>query len=176
MGDTSIGSERVEYYGEKSPITTTKDADTRLDEILDEFWAIAEDAKDQGLEAIPRRGYELCAKVSFILALSEGVRTIEHVNWAYGIAKADIARKMRLALSNVTQEDSPADSIAVKIQEILENSENGETKGVLINRCRPHKRQDVESVISKLVDKNLILQVEYESKHNKRHTIRYAIS
>ena len=117
---------------------------------------MAEDSKDNGLEAIPRRGYELCAKVSFVLSIAEGVRTIEHVEWAYALAKADCNRKMRLALSNITKEDAPSDSIAVKIQDILENSDDGETQGVIFNRCRPHKKEEVKSVLDKLVERGLI--------------------
>ena len=177
MGEFDVmGGSRIENYADKKPIKTTKEANERLDQIVDEFWAMAEDAKENGLEAIPRRGYEICAKVSFVLSISEGVRTIEHVEWAYALAKQDCNKKMRLALSNITKEEAPSDSIAVKIQDILENSENGETKGVLINRCRPHKKEDVKSVIDALVDRGLIKSIEKEHPKTKKRFNRYEIS
>ena len=55
--------------------------------------------KEQGLEAIPRRGYELVAKISFILGIGDGVRTDEHVTWAFELIKRDIDRKMKLAFA-----------------------------------------------------------------------------
>ena len=166
---------RIEHYAEKTPIGTTAEANARLDEIIDEFWQMAEDSKDNGLEAIPRRGYELCAKVSFVLSIAEGVRTIEHVEWAYALAKADCNRKMRLALSNITKEDAPSDSIAVKIQDILENSDDGETQGVIFNRCRPHKKEEVKSVLDKLVERGLIKAIEKEHPKTKKRFIRYEL-
>lgn len=177
MGNFNMmGDERIEHYGDKTPIGTTEDANERLDDIIDEFWQMAEDAKDNGLEAIPRRGYELCAKVSFVLAIPEGLRTIEHVEWAYALAKEDCKRKMRLALSNITKEEAPNDSIAVKIQDILENSDEGETQGVIFNRCRPHKKEEVKSVLDKLVERELVNAIEREHPKTKKRFIRYEIS
>jgi len=171
-----LGGTRIENYADKKPISTMDDAADRLDEIIDEFWQMAEDAKDSGLEAIPRRGYELCAKVSFVLSISEGVRTLEHVEWAYALAKSDCERKMRLALSNITKDESPNDSIAVKIQDILQNSADGETQGVIFNRCRPHKKEEVRSVLEALTEKGLVENYEYESENrNRRKTVKYRI-
>ncbi|MGB3724838.1 MAG: PriCT-2 domain-containing protein [Glaciecola sp.] len=177
MGEFDVlGDSRIENYADKKEIETMEDANERLDEIVDEFWQMAEDAKDSGLEAIPRRGYELCAKVSFVLSVSEGVRTLEHVEWAYALAKADCERKMRLALSNITKEEAPNDSIAVKIQDILQNSEDGETEGVIINRCRPHKKEEVKNVLAKIIEKGLIKTIEVEHPKNKKRFKRYVIS
>jgi len=165
-----IEDTRVEYYGERSQIQTRKDASEALDGVLDYFWRMAEDAKENGLEAIPRRGYELCAKVSFILAIPEGVRTVEHVRWAFALAKSDINRKMRLAYANMEEKESPANSIGAKIQSILSDSENQITRGVLVNRCRPAKKPDVEKVIDELVSTGRIK--EHLSERNaKKYTI-----
>lgn len=166
---------RIEHHGEKTPIKTTSDANARLDDILIEFWQMAEDAKDTGLEAIPRRGYELCAKVSFILAIPEGVRTIEHVEWAFNLAKNDVQRKMRLAMANIEQDDAPVDSIAVKIQDLLSGSENGETQGVICNRCRPHKKDDVIKVLDELVKRGMVEATKEQHKYRKIEILRYKI-
>jgi hypothetical protein len=171
-----LASKRIEFYADKTPIQTTTEAGARLDEILLEFWEIAEDAKDTGLESIPRRGYELCAKISFILAIPDGLRTLEHVEWAYALTKDDITRKMRLAASNINTEESPVDSIVVKIQGILETSDEGETQGVIINRCRPHKKEAVLKVLAALEEKGVIKIVEFEHKRNKKPFKRYVVS
>lgn len=155
---STIKMDRVEYYGDKTPIDTRKDASEMLDEILMHFLSMAEDAKENGLEAIPRRGFELVAKISFILSIPEGVRTVEHVRWAFALVKSDISRKMRLAYANMEQSASPANSIAAKIQSILTDSETAITRGVLINRCRPAKKEDAEKVIDQLVKDGFITE------------------
>ena len=165
----TLETDRVEHYGEKTKIDTTEDAKQALADVSDYFWQMAEDAKEQGLEAIPRRGYELAAKVSFILSIPEGVRTIEHVRWAFALAKSDIARKMRLAFSNIEKDENPANSIASKIQSILSDSVQPMTHGVLVNRCRPAKKDAVEKVIAELVNKNLI--TEHITSKSKKYEI-----
>jgi hypothetical protein len=163
----SLANERIENYGEKTPIQTTDEAVEALKLISEHFWNMAEDAKENGLEAIPRRGYELAAKVSFILAIPEGIRTIEHVRWAFALAKSDIERKMRLAYSNMNQEDDPANSIAAKIQNTLTDAGEPIGRGVLINKCRPAKRDAVEKIIDELVKKKMIEEVEGARKSKK---------
>lgn len=173
MGEFSTEqAQRVEYYGDKHKIPTDSAASELLDDILIKFWEMAESAKDIGLEAIPRRGYELTAKISFILAIPEGLRTVEHVTWAYEFVKNDIARKMRLATSNIEKDENPADSIAVKIQDILQNSEDGETQGAIVNRCRPHKKDSIIQVLDALVERNLIKIIEYEPKRNNKKKVK----
>jgi hypothetical protein len=126
---------------------------------------LAEDAKDFGLEAIHRRGYELTAKVSLILAIPEGVRTLSHVQWAYELVKRDCASKMRLARSNDVEKESPAESVAVKIEQFLTASAEPETEGVIVNRCRPHKKELVTQVLEKIVNSGRVKVIE--SKHGK---------
>lgn len=155
-GEFESTASRVEFYGDKVRIPTTEDGKELLAAISESFWQMAEDAKDNGLEAIPRRGYELVGKISLALAIPEGLRTAEHIRWAYALAKSDIERKMRLAYSNMNEKDDPATAIAAKIQSILTSIEDPITHGVLINRCRPAKRQAVEKVLEELEKKNMV--------------------
>lgn len=158
-------SARVEHIGAVSTIADTAEAKAQLAQASEYFWQQAEDAKEYGLEAIHRRGYELTAKVSLILAIPDGVRTIEHVQWAYELVKRDCASKMRLARSNDVEKESPAESVAVKIEQFLTNSQEPETEGVIINRCRPHKRELVLQVLQKIVSTGRISVIE--TKHGK---------
>lgn len=177
MGEYSSDlCQRVEYHGDKHPIPTDKKANELLDDILISFWEMAENSKDSGLEAIPRRGYELTAKISFILAIPDGLRTVEHVTWAHAFVKRDIERKMRLATVNIEKDENPTDSVAVKIQDILSTSDEGETQGVIVNRCRPHKKDVILKVLDALAERNLIKIIEYpHPKHKNKTVSKYII-
>lgn len=167
---------RVEHAGCVTPIPTSEQARKMLDKVYQSFWEMAEDAKSNtGLEAIPRRGYELVGKLSFILSIPEGLRDVEHVRWAYAVVKSDIERKIKLAYANMNEKDSPTDAIALKIQSILQSFDEPVLHGVLINRCRPHKKDDVAKVVDKLVDKKLVRKIKGTHKKNKKPTFRYEI-
>jgi len=169
MGDYDAEITRVEWHGEKVKIDSDTQARELLTLVAESFWNMAETAKDNGLEAIPRRGYELVAKISFILAIPEGIRTAEHVRWAYALVKSDIERKMRLAFSNMQKDEDPASSIAAKIQTLLSDTPEGLTKGILINRCRPAKKEAVEKVLSELLSRNLIF--DEQTKKTSKYTL-----
>lgn len=169
-GDTTE-QHRIEHVGDKKEIDTTEDGKRAMQHISEQFWQMAEDAKAQGLEAIPRRGYELVAKISLVLAIPEGIRTIEHIRWSYALVKADIERKMRLAYSNMQKDDDPALSIATKIQSIVTDSDKPVLHSVIINRCRPAKREAVEAVLSKLLEKGVI-----KEERGQRGAVSYLVS
>jgi len=162
---------RVEFYDEQHKIETRPDAALMLDEVYQSFWDMAEAAQsDSGLEAIPRRGYELVGKVSHILAIPDGVRTSEHVRWAYALVLDDINRKIRLAYSNMKEKEAPGDSIAMKIQSLLIGFDEPQTAGVIANRCRPHKKEQVNQILEQLVDAGKV------SKAKGKRGFRYELS
>lgn len=167
--------ERVDFAGEQTTIPDTDEADKLLEEVYEHFWQKAEEAKSSGLEPIPRRSYELVAKVSLILAIPSGLRTAEHVKWAFELIKRDCDAKMRLARSNDVQKDDPKEAIAIRIQSILNESDDGETQGVIVNRCRPHKKNDVIAVLEALTKNGFIIKSEGVNKFNKRPYTRYRI-
>jgi hypothetical protein len=173
---TTEKPERVEFYGDKKMIGSTDEALTALDDVYHAFWKMAEDARGTtGLEAIPRRGYELASKISLILAIPEGVRTAEHVRWAFALAKADIERKMKLAFSNMSQKDDPGNSIAAKIQNLI-SVDHAETMGVLVNRCRPHKREQVEQILSAMVQAGAVEEIITTNSTNGKEVKKYKLT
>lgn len=173
---TTEKPDRVEFYGDKTRIKSTDEASKALDDVYHAFWKMAEDAKaTTGLEAIPRRGYELTSKISLILAIPEGVRTAEHVRWSFAIAKADIERKMKLAFSNMAQKDDPGNSIAAKIQNII-SVDHAETMGVLVNRCRPHKREQVEQILSAMVQAGAVEETITTNPTNGKEVKKYRLT
>lgn len=173
---TTEKPDRVEYYGDKKLIGSTDEALQALDDVYHAFWKMAEDARGTtGLEAIPRRGYELASKISLILAIPEGVRTAEHVRWAFALAKADIERKMKLAFSNMAQKDDPGNSIAAKIQNLI-SVDHAETIGVLVNRCRPHKREQVEQILSAMVQAGAVEEILTTNPTNRKEVKKYKLT
>jgi hypothetical protein len=127
-----------------------------------------------GLEALPNRGYEQVSKVSLILAIPEGVRTEEHVRWAYALVKRDIESKMHLVTGNERAVDNPAMALRSKVRQLLIGPD-GETLGVIVNRLRKYKKDDIEKCLAKMEEANLITVEEDIHKFNKKPIKRYKI-
>lgn len=155
-GHYDADNERVEQKGELVDIPTTAAAKARLDEILEYFWQRAEEAKELLLEPIPRRGFELTLKISLILAYAEGIRTLEHVDWAFEFVKSDIEDKLNLVAGNMAAaEKRVEESMARAILNFLSKKE-GETTGIIANRLRMGKKEDVEKMLAILENKSKI--------------------
>jgi hypothetical protein len=157
--------ERVERIGEPVDIATRPDAESLLDEAEQAFYEMAEHAKNStGLTAIPRRGYEQVAKVSMILAIPEGLRTAEHVRWAYALVKRDVEEKMKLAHSNsaVDKQDALASQIMSNVSE-----DHGETIGRLRNKCRKYRKEDVDKTVEKLEEAGYLRSEEQAAGRGK---------
>lgn len=162
------GEERVEYYGERSQITTTPDAEIMLEKCLDWVFEYAEQHKQQtGLEAIVRRGYELIAKLSLILAVGDGQRTTEHVRWAYTMVRRDIDEKIMLVVAN--SDDQGSDELRMKIISMLSDGQK-EALGTICNRLRKFKKDDVKAMLAKLCEKGYIKTETTKHPINGRET------
>ena len=167
---------RVEHYGERIEIPTTTEALAMLDNIVDLFDQMAYEHKERsGLEALPLRGYEQVSKVSLILAVPEGVRTVEHVRWAYALIKRDIESKMRLVLANDNDKSDPARALLMTLLQMVDGPD-GETQGVIMRRLeRKYKREDVQEALDKLVEGKKILSEVSIHKYNKQKSVRYRL-
>jgi hypothetical protein len=103
---------------------------------------------NHSLEPIVRRAIEMVLKVSLILAVPSGLRTTEHVLWAYAYVKRDIDQKVQLAKANIEEGHKlSADSLTMKILTLIDD-ETGQTEGVIFNRCRKYKKEDVMKCLS----------------------------
>jgi len=143
-------SGRVEYYGRKSSIPTDARANEMLDAALDWFEDEAEAHKGRtGLEALYLGAYELVSKVALILACPEGRRTVEHVRWAFALVRRDLEDKARLVTANDREKDAPKLALQAKIANIIGG--DGETMGVIVNRLRKWKKQDVQKCLDDMV-------------------------
>lgn len=165
-----VPDERLEFRGEKATVPTGADAAALLDDAYQCFWDMAEQHKgDTGLEAIPRRGYEMASKVSLILALPEGLRTVEHVRWAVALAKRDILAKLALAHTNSATDET--ERLAAKIMGVVDK-EHAESIGVIRNRCRAFPKELVNSVVEKLVKAGHLQEVEQETNSGRQKTVK----
>lgn len=164
--------DRIENYAPRIKIPTEQDAIDAMRQISLEFWEMAEVQKEKtGLTPIPRRGYEMVAKLSLILAAPSQLRTLEHVRWAYAFVKRDIEQKLRLVVSNDGTYDKGSQLIA-KITKIIDK-DHGETIGVIRNRLRSHKPEDVEAAL-KIMEGNKIAEKKVEThKSNGRTAERW---
>jgi hypothetical protein len=167
---------RVEHYGERIEIPTTVEAAAMLDDIVDLFDQMAYEHKENtGLEALPLRGYEQVSKVSLILAVPEGVRTVEHVRWAYALIRRDIQSKMRLVLANDNEKVDPEKALVMTLLQMVDGPD-GETSGVIMRRLeRKYKRPDIEAALNMLVNGKKISMETSIHKYNKRKTVRYKL-
>ena len=164
--DQNTHGHRVEFTGEKVTLPTTDDAKILLDEVYERFYQLAETHKaSTGLEAVARRGYELTSKISLICAMPSGLRTVDHVKYAYALAKRDVDQKIKLAYS--TDNKKSADGLAAKVLSILDN-EHGETLGVICNRLRGTPKAQVEALLDDMVAKGMLNVIEKIKSSNKK--------
>ena len=175
VGDTFSMDEqdRVEYTGAKHKIPTQKDAVGMLEMIADHFddEAIAHEAKT-GMESLFLGGYEMVSKISLILAAPGGVRTAEHVIWAFAFVCRDIEDKTLLAVSEDTQKTDPKTSLELRLVQLC-GSDEGTTEGVLINKCRKFKREDVVACLTRLVDSGNLVAIATGKSRKGHTTLRY---
>ena len=142
-GHAETVNSRIEQLGDRVQVATNDAAQEMLIEVQEAFHDMAENAKELSLEAIPRRGFELVLKISFILGIPEGVRTVEHVSWAYKLVKRDIEEKINLAAGNIAEENKQLGEALQRRLIAMLDYDHGEKQGTLVNRCRPHKKEEV---------------------------------
>lgn len=167
------GTGRVEYYDDRIPVPTAPAAVELLDKVSDAFEQMAEDAKSAtGLEALAMRAYEQVAKVSLILAVPGGIRTEEHVLWAYALVRRDIREKMDLVTSNERAKDNPLMAMRARIMNLTSGDE-GETIGVICNRMRKYKKTDIQRCLEQMVEAGLLTVNDTPHRFNGSTVKRY---
>jgi len=168
------GASRVEYYGERLAVPSDQMAANMLESALEWFedQAIAHKGKT-GLESLYLGAYELMAKVSFILAVAEGIRTGEHVRWAFALVRRDIEEKIRLVTANDRVKDAPSLALRAKIANVIDG--DGETIGVIYNRLRSNRREDVKAELEKMVNDGIVLMEITVSPRSKIKTEKYRL-
>lgn len=146
------GGDRIEHYGPRTPIPTSSAAQTMLKAVSDDMQERAEgETARSGLESLWMGAYELVEKVSLILAVPEGLRTEEHVRWSYALVKRDVEMKARAIVTNDRARDNPLQALQAKLLNLC-SRDDGETMGVLANRCRPRKKEEIAKALDGLIE------------------------
>lgn len=162
-------SGRIEHYEDRTKIPTTAAGADLLQKVADAFDELADAQKAiTGLEALPLRAYEQVAKVSLILAAPHGLRTEEHILWAYALVRRDVEEKMRLVTANERVKDSPVLAIKAKILNLI-SGDDGETLGVICNRMRKNRKADIEKALEEMVQSGHAMVIE--SHHRFKGTL-----
>ena len=168
---------RIERVGDKKPISTTDEAQELLDQIDEYFYDMAESHKTKtGLEAICRRGWEICSKISLITGMPSGTRTIEDVTYGFAVAKWDIQKKIELAYGNeaAQHKDTRGEALKVKIKGMLDH-DTPTTVGQARNRLREFAKEDIDKALELLVKDGTVETVECTHKVNKTVTVKYKL-
>lgn len=129
---------RVEFDGARTVVETEPEAARMLDLISDWLLSYADEMGEHTGEAsvaMIRRSYEMVAKVSFILAIPGGVRTPDHVRWAFAYVREELDAKIALVFANDNASQRPDESIAARIMSYLD-PEKGVSAKVLASRMK----------------------------------------
>lgn len=167
-------SERVEYYGQRTRVPTDHKAAEMMRLALHWFEDEAILHKTRtGLEALYLGAYEIVSKVSLILAIPEGRRTAEHVRWAFALVRQDIESKARLVTANDREKDAPKMALMARLAGLIEG--DGETIGVICNRVRKFKKEDVMKCLDEMVEAGIALKTEVPAKTAQKFTHHYRL-
>jgi len=144
---------RVEFAGDRSTVSTTGDASAALTEISEWLIHYAEEMGEKTGEAsvaMIRRSYEMIAKVSFVLAIPDGERNIEHVRWAFAYVKDELDTKIKLVFANDNARTKPEAALGARLLNYID-PDKGSTISVLANRSRATV-EDVNSILNKMAE------------------------
>lgn len=132
-GDEVSG--RIEHAGARRDVFTDPDAADILEKISDWLIDYADhmgEKTGQASVALIRRAYELIAKVSFVLAIPDGTRTVDHVRWAFAYVKDELDFKVQLVFANDNAKQRPEDALAARMLNHID-AETGKTEAMLAN-------------------------------------------
>lgn len=164
---------RVEYAGARRDVHTDDAANEALDDIADWLIEYAEHMGERMGEAsiaMIRRAYELIAKVSFILAIPDGRRTVEHVRWAFAYVKDEIDFKVALVFANDNAKAKPEDAIAARLLNFVDG-DNGLTSAMLANKLKISVA-DVEASCNRLKDAGEV-ELKFSRKYRGKDVFKW---
>lgn len=149
----------VEWRDDRTPVPTDPEASELLVRILDWLIDYANDANEETGEAsvaMVRRSFEMVGKISFIMGIADGVRTVDHVRWAFAYVRAEVDAKIALVFANDNERVRPEDALAARIMARLD-AETGKSVSVLANSLKVSKAQ-IEEILAKLEASGAVAQ------------------
>lgn len=164
---------RIEFFGDKVAIPTTPDARAALGKISKWFDTQARlHVERSGMEALFLGAFELVLKVSLILGIPDGERTLEHVRWAFKLVWNDVERKIMLVLSNDGTDDANQ-KLASKIMAVCEG--NGTPFKTIKNMVRSFKitEADLQNACDALVKRGALVRIDTKNPTNGKDVVKY---
>ena len=161
---------RIELPTSRKQVATTRAAAALLVQAVEWFddQAVAHRSKS-GMESLYLGAYEQVSRISALLACWGGVREAEHVRWAFETVRRDVQAKALAVTANDRAKDSPQTALQARIVSLC-GGETGMTMGVLVNRCRKFRREDVEKETAALVAQGAL---RAEPPQDKRGVEKY---
>ena len=144
---------RLEHAGPLDPIETDDDAQAAMIACREWFLDYADFHADRTGEAsiaMIRRSYELMSKVSFVLAMGDGRRTLDHVRWAYAYVRHEVDMKIALVYANDNARQKPDAALGARLRGYMDPV-TGTTTAVLANRTK-RSVEEVERVLGMMLE------------------------
>jgi Bifunctional DNA primase/polymerase, N-terminal/Primase C terminal 2 (PriCT-2) len=174
-GHYDMMADKIENRGDRIPIATTDEGAKMLKTAMLTMHSLAEDhAEKSGLSSLYLRSKELIAKISFILSAPSGLRDVEHVRWAYALVRRDIEAKIRLVIGNDLRKDAPKTALMNRLENLL-SRDDGETFGVLVNKLRPAKKEEIEKCLEDMLQSGKAVLEESVHPRRKIKVKRYKL-
>lgn len=170
-------AERIEYAGSRDVVETNEEAAKMLAQVARWLHSYADEMEQNTGEAsvaLIRRSYEMIAKVSFILAIPTGLRTADHVRWAFAYVRAELDAKIKLVFANDNAKDRPEDAMAARILNYID-PENGSSAKVLANRMK-RRESEVEALLVKMERQGQVTRQASRRKVHGRHIDVWRVS
>lgn len=163
-------SARVEAQDGITYVETDEDACDALNKVS--LWLIdyADEVNEQTGEAsvaMVRRSYEMIAKISFILAIPDGVRTVEHVVWAFAYVLQEVRAKIALVFANDNAKTDPEGAAAARVLSYID-PEKGCSLSVLSNRSKIGKEK-MTALLTKMEKAGMVYQKASNRKYRGKN-------
>lgn len=166
---------RVGKRGNINIIKTNPEAKKLLQEIDNMFDDLAEiEAERSGFTALWMRAFEPVAKISLILAIGthDNTRTVDHVRWAYKLAKRDMDRKIKkVMVQSAKEENRKGDELLQSIEAFL-TKDHGRSVREINRKLRKFKACDIKKGLDILI-KDKVTCVKEETAKNGRKVEKY---
>jgi hypothetical protein len=171
-GNYDMGSQRIEWSGALDPVTTTDEADRMLIQVSDWLHGYADEMGENTGEAsvaMIRRAFEAVAKVSFILGMADGMRTADHVRWAFAYVREELDAKIKLVFANDNATARPEESMAARLLNYID-PDKGSTLAVLANRVRMPPAK-LEPILRKMQAAGMVREGVSERRYRGKNVI-----
>jgi hypothetical protein len=173
LSNHALNGGRVECLNEEylSVIHTEPEADKALEMINDYYNDLGfnYDATNS-LTPLTNRAHEQVEKVSFVLALGKGRRTLEHVRFAFALVQRDLQTKINLVVANRSG-DSTLEGIKAKI--LTQASSTWVLRGTLRNRVEKGKGKGVAKLSFQKALDELVTEKKLLEKSTERGSKEY---